>query len=100
METPKPMRSLLQLLPQNMMFMFGCLREGHVNIDTTENKVNISEFSYDPNLVNFYLDQLTQYESEYLADLQIDDPNATIPANDQALFNAVRTIYTDMKAFL
>ena len=100
METPKSMRSLLELLPQNMMFMFGCLREGHVNIDTAENKVNISEFSYDPNLVNFHLDQLNQYESEYLADLQIDDPNATIPANEQALFNAVRTIYTDMKAFL
>jgi len=100
METPKPMRSLLELLPQNMMFMFGCLREGHVNIDTVENKVNISEFSYDPNLVNFQLDQLNQYESEYLADLQIDDPNATIPANEQALFNAVRTIYTDMKVFL
>jgi hypothetical protein len=100
METPKPMRSLLELLPQNMMFMFGCLREGHVNIDTAENKVNISEFSYDPNLVNYHLDQLNQYESDYLADLRIDNPDATIPANEQALFNAVRTIYTDMKVFL
>ena len=45
METPKPMRSLLELLPQNMMFMYGCLREGHVNIDTALYKVNISEFS-------------------------------------------------------
>ena len=100
METPKPMRSLLQLLPQNMMFMFGCLREGHVNIDVVENKVNISEFTYDPNLVNFYLDQLIVFEAEYLAELQAEDPNAMIPANEQALFNAVRAIYLEMKDFL
>lgn len=100
METPKPMRDLLQLLPQNMMFMFGCLREGHVNIDTAENKVNISEFSYDPNLVDYHLEQLNRFEAEYLNDLQATDPNAVIPANEQSLFNTIRSIYLEMKDFL
>lgn len=96
--SPVPTPSIEELLPIPMMFLYGCLRQGQINIDRENNTINVTEMPYDPGLIDMYIQQLDQYESNYKNSLAANGIDIT--TNEEKLFNSIRQIYSEIKTFI
>jgi hypothetical protein len=94
---PIPVPALAEMLPMPMMFLYGCLRQGQVNVDRENKVINISQMPYDPNQIAMYQQQVQQAQQQYQ---QQCAAAGIVPAyNDINLFNSIIGIYEEMKAF-
>jgi hypothetical protein len=96
--SPIPMTRLEELLPMPMMFLYGCLRQGQINVDRENQLITISEIPYDVNMLDSYMIRLDQYQAEYTSNLE--SIGSEISSNDLQMFNSIREIYSDIKAFI
>ena len=96
--SPIPMNRLEELLPMPMMFLYGCLRQGQINVDRENQLIKISEIPYDAKLLELYMLRLDQYEAQYITDLE--SIGSEISSNELQIFNSIREIYSDIKAFI
>jgi hypothetical protein len=81
-----------------MMFLYGCLRQGQINVDRENQLITISEIPYDVNMLDSYMIRLDQYQAEYTSNLE--SIGSEISSNDLQMFNSIREIYSDIKAFI
>ena len=96
--SPIPMIRLEELLPMPMMFLYGCLRQGQINVDRENQLITISEIPYDVNMLDSYMIRLDQYQAEYTSNLELI--GSEISSNELQIFNSIREIYSDIKAFI
>ena len=96
--SPIPMTRLEELLPMPMMFLYGCLRQGQINVDRENQLITISEIPYDVNMLDSYMIRLDQYQAEYTSNLE--SIGSEISSNELQMFNSIREIYSDIKAFI
>jgi hypothetical protein len=89
--------TLIEMLPMPMMFLYGCLRQGQVNVDRENKVINISEMSYDPNQIAMYQQQLEQAQQQYQQ--QCEAAGIPMCDNDIQIFRSINDIYEEMKAF-
>lgn len=94
--SPVPTPAIDEMLPLPMMFLYGCLKHGIVDIDRENKIINISNMPYDPVLIDMYITQLDQYESEYRNGLNVK--GIEISTNEEKLFNSIRQIYSEIKS--
>jgi hypothetical protein len=96
--SPIPMIRLEELLPMPMMFLYGCLRQGQINVDRENQLITISEIPYDVNMLDSYMIRLDQYQAEYTS--KLESIGSEISSNELQMFNSIREIYSDIKAFI
>jgi hypothetical protein len=96
--SPIPMTRLEELLPMPMMFLYGCLRQGQINVDRENQLITISEIPYDVNMLDTYIIRLDQYQAEYTS--KLESIGSEISSNELQMFNSIREIYSDIKAFI
>lgn len=96
--SPIPMIRLEELLPMPMMFLYGCLRQGQITVDRENQVIKISEIPYDVNMLELYIMRLDRYQAEYTANLELI--GSEITSNELQIFNSIREIYSDIKAFI
>lgn len=96
--SPVPMTKLEELLPMPMMFLYGCLRQGQINVDRENQLITISEIPYDVNMLDSYMIRLDQYQAEYTS--KLESIGSEISSNELQMFNSIREIYSDIKAFI
>ena len=89
--------TLLDMLPMPMMFLYGCLRQGQINVDRENKIINVSQMPYDPNLIGMYQQQLAQAQQQYQQ--QCEAAGVLMSANDVQVFRSINDIYEEMKAF-
>ena len=94
---PIPVPALAEMLPLPMMFLYGCLRQGQINVDRENKIINVSQMPYDPNLIDLYQQQVQQAQQQYQQ--QCVDAGIAPAYNDINLFNSIIGIYEEMKAF-
>ena len=94
---PIPVPALAEMLPMPMMFLYGCLRQGQINVDRENKIIDISQMPYDPNLIGMYQMQVQQAKEQYQQ--QCVDAGIVPAYNDINLFNSIIGIYEEMKAF-
>jgi hypothetical protein len=96
--SPVPMTRLQELLPMPMMFLYGCLRQGQIEVDRENQLIKISEVAYDVNMLDVYIQRLDQTEAQYIADLEAN--GLELSTNEMQVFNSIREIYSEIKAFI
>jgi hypothetical protein len=89
--------TLIEMLPIPMMFLYGCLRQGQVNVDRENKVINISEMPYDPNQIVMYQQQLEHAQQQYQQ--QCEAAGVPMCPNDVQVFRSINDIYEEMKAF-
>lgn len=89
--------TLLQMLPMSMMFLYGCLRQGQINVDRENKIINISQMPYDPNLIEIYQQQVQQAQQQYQQ--QCEAAGIAMCDNDLQIFKSINDIYEEMKVF-
>ena len=89
--------TLLDMLPMPMMFLYGCLRQGQVNVDRENKIINVSQMPYDPSLIDLYQQQLARAQQQYQQ--QCESAGVLMSPNDVQVFRSINDIYEEMKAF-
>ena len=89
--------TLLDMLPMPMMFLYGCLRQGQINVDRENKIINVSQMPYDPNLIDLYQQQLAHAQQQYQQ--QCESAGVLMSPNDVQVFRSINDIYEEMKAF-
>lgn len=92
METPILQKRLLELLPSNIQLLYGIIKSGGATVQ--DDTVTISApYQFVKSELEQQRDTVREYQEQYLREIQQQDPNATIPANETAMFSDIIKIY-------
>lgn len=87
------------LLPELMMFLYGCIKHGAI-IDKNNHTITIQNFTYDPDKISRYLQQIESERDAYYHRIRTL-PGATSPnPNDTAYLNDIENILIELKQWL
>lgn len=101
MSTPNLPNRLTQLLPANIQLMYGILKSGGGVIDKTDSTIAISApILFVKEDIEQQRDLVQQRMNEYLALVQQQDPAATMPANEEAMFLDILKIHNLILQYL
>ena len=96
--SPVPTPTIEELLPMQMMFLYGCVRQGQINIDRENKTINVTEMPYDIDMLRICMQQLERIETEYKTNLE--NLGISLSSNDETLFNSIHHIYNEIKTFI
>jgi hypothetical protein len=101
MSTPILPNRLTQLLTPNIQLMYGILKSGGGVIDKTDTTITIdAPILYVYEDLKQQRDLVQQRMNEYLALVQQQDPNASIPQNEEMMFLDVLKMYNTVLQYL
>ena len=94
--TPTLETRLLQLLPSDIQFLYGLVKQGDVVIDSQNQTITIvtpNPFNIDD--IKFQQQFVEQYRNEYLQQIrtQSADPLEQMPENENMLFTDILKVY-------
>lgn len=102
MITPPFSKTLLELLPHPAQLLYGLVKGGGIEIDKENKTITVTApYPYDLELIQYYLDQIDKYESEYdQAVKAANDEFTAMPDNEQTRFNEIRKILNQIVTIL